>query len=126
MNGTLLTAIAAIIVSVIGALASIASSKSASKGSTAAAQVQAETEAYNRARKFDTDTITRQKEMIDELLGRIEAQDLRLASQDAKIAEQSAKIDTQADEIASLEIANKNLLRRVGELETTVEENYDG
>lgn len=52
-------------------LAALASQRSASKASTmnadTASRVEMEKEAYNRARAFDTETITRQDKRIEEL-----------------------------------------------------------
>lgn len=51
--------IASLIVAVIAALAAIASQRAASKASVVNSKTMAETEAYNRARKMDIDTIER-------------------------------------------------------------------
>lgn len=61
------TNLASIAVAVIAALAAIASQRSASRASTAGSRLDAEREAYERARKFDTDTIARQAQELKEL-----------------------------------------------------------
>lgn len=60
-----------VLVAVISAAAAFASQRSAAKASTmntdTTSRVEMEKEAYNRARAFDTETITRQDKRIEEL-----------------------------------------------------------
>lgn len=63
--------VASIFVSLIAAVAAYASQRAAAKASTknveATSRVDMEKEAYDRARKFDTETIARQDAEIDEI-----------------------------------------------------------
>lgn len=67
--------IASVLVALIAALAAYASQRAAAKASTTNSRTDMEREAYERARKFDTDTIERQDAEIAEL--RAEIQQLR-------------------------------------------------
>jgi TolA-binding protein len=62
---------AAIIVAVLALLSAGYTARQASKASTTSVRTQAETEAYERARKMDTQTIKNQEEKIEKLEARV-------------------------------------------------------
>lgn len=63
---------AAIIVAVLALLSAGYTARQASKASTTSVRTQAETEAYNRARKMDTETIEKQEKKIEKLETRVQ------------------------------------------------------
>lgn len=63
---------AAIIVAALSLLAGLYTARQASKASTTSVRTQAETEAYERARKMDTETIGKQEKKIERLEARVE------------------------------------------------------
>lgn len=63
---------AAIIVAVLALLSAGYTARQASKASTTSVRTQAETEAYERARKMDTETIGKQEKKIEKLEARVE------------------------------------------------------
>lgn len=71
MDASFVTAVASIIVGSVAAIAGFAAQRSAAKATVQttniSTQAQALDQAYERARKFDLETITRQDEEIDEL-----------------------------------------------------------
>lgn len=72
MTGSDWAVIVVAVISLVGALLSARSARGAAKynaeASHASARAEAETEAYNRARKMDVETIHRQDEEIKELI----------------------------------------------------------
>lgn len=67
MSATLATMLASILVAMIAAFSAYASQKQASKAVTTTNRLDFEKEAFDRARKYDTDTIARQDLEIEEL-----------------------------------------------------------
>jgi TolA-binding protein len=63
--------IGGILVAIVAALGAWAAQRSAAKASAAGSRFEAEKEAYERARDFDTETINRLKEENQELRGEI-------------------------------------------------------
>jgi len=103
--------IVAIISVISAALAGRSARKSAQYTSDAAvtnSRTLAETDAYNRARKMDIETIERQDKEIDE----IREQNRQLRTKVRELQEHNERIDEE----------NKNLRRRVARLEQHQEE----
>ena len=94
---------AAIIVAAISLLSAVFAGRAAAGASKYSTRAQAETEAYNRARKMDIETIERQDEEIEE----IRKENKKL---DARIKE--LKLDNER-----LHEDNDRLRRRVAHLE---------
>ena len=115
MKGTEWAAIIVALISVISAvLAGRSARKAAQYDSDAAitnSKTVAETEAYNRARKMDLETIQRQDAEIDEI-----------REQNRKLRERVREL---ADDNYNLREQNRNLLRRVTRLEQHQEENHE-
>lgn len=63
---------AAIIVASLSLLAGLWTARQSAKASTVSVRTQAETEAYNRARKMDTETIEKQEKKIEKLEARVQ------------------------------------------------------
>ena len=59
--------VGSIVVAIVAALGAVAAQRSASRAGQASTKVQAETNAYERARKMDVETIERQSQEIAEL-----------------------------------------------------------
>lgn len=107
---------------IIVALISVVSAMLASRSSRKAAKYEsdaeitnsrtiAETEAYNRARKMDLETIKRQDDEIDEI-----------REQNRKLRERIRELQ---EDNYSLREQNRNLLQRVTRLERHQEENSE-
>lgn len=76
--------IGGIVIAVIAALGAWASQRAAANASKVGTRLDAEKEAYERARKFDLDTIARQDEEIKELRDEVDRLKQRLALIEAK------------------------------------------
>jgi peptidoglycan hydrolase CwlO-like protein len=94
---------ASIIVAAIALFSAIAAGRAAAGASKYSARAQAETEAYNRARKMDIETIERQDKEIDEI--RKESKNLRDKVKDLKTDNERLHED------------NDRLRRRISRLE---------
>lgn len=132
-NGSL----AAIIVSLVAAAGAYMSQRAAAKAAKVNAEssgrMKMEDEAYDRAREYDTDTITRQKAEIDAL--RIQNDTLqRVHTQNRHLNEDVKRVSKDNDQ---LHAENTRLVKRVEDLESEVavlkqnqphssEEYYDG
>jgi FtsZ-binding cell division protein ZapB len=90
---------ASIIVAAIALFSAMAAGRAASNASKYSARTQAETEAYNRARKMDIETIERQDKEIEEI------------REENKAMQQK---------IRELKIDNDRLRRRISHLEQQV------
>lgn len=108
------TQVASIIVAGVAAAAAYASQRAAAKASTtnvsATTRVDMEKDAYERARKYDTDTITRQDAEIDELRAEITA--VRLGN--AALRDDNNKLRSDNEQ---LRFDNEDLRRRITKLE---------
>lgn len=98
--------IASIIVAAISALGAWASQRSASKALTknanSASRVEMEKEAYDRARKFDTDTIERQDAEIAELRGevsQVREENKQLRKDNDSLRSQTERLSRENDEL---------------------------
>lgn len=87
---------ATVIVAAISLISAVLAGRSAANASKYSTRTQAETEAYNRARKMDTETIERQ---------------------DAEIKKLRKKIEELEEDAEMLHGENKLLRERVGRLE---------
>lgn len=67
MNPAFATSLASIIVAVVAAYGAFSSQKQVSKAARYSSRLDFERDAYERARKFDTETITRQDMELEEL-----------------------------------------------------------
>lgn len=111
-SGDLALIIVALISVVSAALAGRSARKAAQYDSDASiknSKTVAETEAYNRARKMDLETIQRQDSEIDEI-----------REQNRKLRERVRELQ---DDNFNLREQNRNLIRRVTRLEQQQEEN---
>lgn len=116
---------AGVVVAIIGVLSAILSGRAArtaakysSDASVANAKVAAETEAYNRARRMDIETIERQDKEIEEI--RKNNSDLREKVRAVMQANELLRQDN-----ASLHEDNQALRRRVTRLEQQLGENSE-
>lgn len=109
--------VASIIVGAIAAASAYASQRAAARASTintnTSSRVEMEKDAYDRARKFDTDTITRQDVEIDELRAEIR-----------EVRGQNSALRTDNDALRrdnlDLRRDNEELRKRIARLESAV------
>ncbi len=90
---------AAIIVATLALLSAAYTARQASKASTTSVRTQAETEAYNRARKLDTDTIASQERKIEKLEGRV----LQLEEKNDQLEEDNDRLRNRINRLENLE-----------------------
>ncbi len=88
--------IATIVISLIASITAVATNRSANKATRANAELESKTtieaDAYNRARKFDTDTIARQGEEIRELRETNEKQEEEIRTSKVRFEEEIEKL----------------------------------
>lgn len=101
---------AAIIVAVVALLSGIYTARAASKASTSSTKIQAETEAYERARKMDTETISKQEKKIEKLEGRVQ----QLEEKNETLEEDNDRLRNRVNRLERLE-------KRLAELGYSVE-----
>jgi small-conductance mechanosensitive channel len=90
---------AAIIVAALSLLAGLYTARTASKASTSSEKIKAETEAYNRARKMDTETIEKQEKKI----GRLEARVEHLEEQNDMLEQDNDRLRNRINRLENLE-----------------------
>ncbi len=114
------TNIASFIVSVVTGLAAYAAARSANKATVRNAEINSRTtmeeEAYDRARKFDTETIKRQ----DEELIEVREVNKKLSIEIAELQEANRKLAHVQSENENLKDEIKNLNKRIERLENGV------
>lgn len=101
---------AGIVIAAIGVVASWLAGRAAKNASKYSARTQAETEAYQRARKMDVETIERQDQEIDEI--RKNNQDLRQKVRTLMLDNERLRAEIQQEQED-----NATLRRRVSRLE---------
>jgi predicted RNase H-like nuclease (RuvC/YqgF family) len=90
---------AAIIVATLSLLAGLYTARTASKASISSTKTQAETEAYNRARKMDTETIEKQEKKIEKLEARVE----HLEEQNDMLEQDNDRLRNRINRLENLE-----------------------
>lgn len=90
---------AAIIVATLALLSAAYTARQASKASTTSVRTQAETEAYNRARKMDTETIEKQEKKIERLEARVE----HLEEQNDMLEQDNDRLRNRINRLENLE-----------------------
>jgi TolA-binding protein len=101
---------AAIIVATLALLSAAYTARQASKASTTSVRTQAETEAYERARKMDTETIGKQEKKIEKLEARVQ----QLEEKNETLEEDNDRLRNRVNRLERLE-------KRLGELGYSVE-----
>lgn len=96
---------AAIIVAVLALLSAGYTARQASKASTTSVRTQAETEAYSRARKMDTETIEKQEKKIERLEARVE----HLEEQNDMLEQDNDRLRNRINRLENLEKRLKDL-----------------
>jgi len=110
IDTALATALSSIIVAVVAGLAGWAAQRSSSKANLSTSRLELEREAYERARSYDTETISRQDRELDELRARVLEQDKQIR----QLREQNDQ------EIMDLRARNRDLTTRIFLLERGV------
>jgi TolA-binding protein len=90
---------AAIIVAVLALLSAGYTARQASKASTTSVRTQAETEAYERARKMDTETIGKQEKKIEKLEVRVQ----QLEEKNETLEEDNDRLRNRVNRLERLE-----------------------
>jgi septal ring factor EnvC (AmiA/AmiB activator) len=91
--------IATIVISLIASATAVWTNKNANKAATQNAKVNVEAEAYNRARKYDTDTIAHQGDEIKELREANAKLEEEVRTSKARFEEESAKMRKRIDDL---------------------------
>lgn len=128
--------LAAVIIAVIGVFSSLAANRSSSKTSQivteTSGRLEAEREAYQRARSMDVQTIERQEEELESLRQRemaLHMHNIELRERQDKIMEENSELRNALSEIKSenerLKVTQHELMVRIQALELTLSNNSE-
>ncbi len=91
--------IATIVISLIASITAVATNRAANKAASENARVNVEAEAYNRARKYDTDTIAHQGDEIKELRATVEKQNEEIITSKKRFEEENSKLRKRIEDL---------------------------